>query len=58
MHSRNVLCAHFALAQVLLLILYPLTSNSSLSLVPLNHHPIFATIFKSNSIVTYQFFFP
>jgi hypothetical protein len=54
MHSRNVLRAHFALTQVLLLIIYHLTSNSSLSLVPLNHHLIFAVIFKSNSFGAYQ----
>ena len=48
MHSRNALRAHFALTQVLLSILDPLTSNSSLSLVPLNQHPVFAVIFKSN----------
>ena len=47
-HSRSVLRAHFALTQVLLLILYPLTSNSSLYLVPLNQHPVFAVIFNSN----------
>ena len=48
MHSRNVLRAHFALTQVLLSILDPLTSNSSLSLVSLNQHPVFPVIFKSN----------
>ena len=48
MHSRNVLRAHFALTQVLLSILDPLTFDSSLYLVPLNQHPVFAVIFKSN----------
>jgi hypothetical protein len=48
MHSRNVLRAHFPLTQVLLSILDPLTSNSSLYLLPLNQHPVFAVIFKSN----------